>query len=149
MRAVIQRVTESKVEVASVVVGRISKGILILLGVGQDDTESDADYLAAKIANLRIFTDSFDKMNMSCIDVKGEALVISQFTLFADSRKGRRPSYTDAALPDKANSIYKYFCKALRDQGVKVEEGIFQAYMQVYLINDGPVTLMLDSRKKF
>lgn len=149
MRAVVQRVSESSVEVNKEVVGKIGKGILVLLGVGSDDTEEDAVYLAEKISNLRIFQDEAGKMNLSCLDVKGEILVISQFTLYGDCRKGRRPSYSEAASPDKADSLYKHFCKELRNTGVRVEEGIFQAYMQVHLINDGPVTLMLDSKKKF
>lgn len=149
MRAVVQRVTSSKVEVDHQTVGEIGEGLLVLLGVGRDDTQTDADYLADKIINLRIFRDEADKMNRSLADTGGAMLVVSQFTLYGDTRKGRRPSYIDAAEPEKANALYEYFVGRVRAQGIKVETGIFQAMMQVQLTNDGPVTLLLDSRKLF
>jgi D-aminoacyl-tRNA deacylase len=149
MRAVVQRVTESRVEVANEVVGEIGAGLLVLLGVARDDTASDADYLSEKITNLRIFDDADGKMNRSLLDIGGEMLVVSQFTLFGDTRRGRRPSYIEAAEPEKANELYEYFVERLRARGVTVETGIFQAMMKVSLINDGPVTILLDSRKAF
>ena len=149
MRAVVQRVTSSSVKVGDKVVGEIGRGFLVLLGVARDDREEDADYLAEKIANLRIFNDEQGKMNLSLVDTGGAMLVVSQFTLYGDTRKGRRPSYIDAAEPEKANALYEYFTERARAQGIKVETGVFQAMMQVSLINDGPVTILLDSRKQF
>jgi D-tyrosyl-tRNA(Tyr) deacylase len=149
MRAVVQRVTEARVEVAGEVVGEIGAGLLVLLGVARDDTASDADYLSEKTINLRIFDDADGKMNRSLLDIGGEMLVASQFTLFGDTRRGRRPSYTEAAEPEKANELYEYFVERVRSLGVKVETGVFQAMMKVSLINDGPVTILLDSRKAF
>lgn len=149
MRAIIQRVTSSKVEVDRQTVGEIGEGLLVLLGVARDDGPADADYLADKIINLRIFRDDADKMNRSLADTGGAMLVVSQFTLYGDVRKGRRPSYIEAAEPEKANALYEYFVGRVRAQGIKVETGIFQAMMQVHLINDGPVTILLDSRKAF
>src|SRR6185436_10558280 len=149
MRAVVQRVTSSRVEVAGQTVGQIGAGLLVLLGVARDDREADADYLADKIVNLRIFQDAQDKMNLALKDANGAMLVVSQFTLYGDTRKGRRPSYIDAAEPAKANALYEYFVARLRAQGVAVETGIFQATMDVHLVNDGPVTILLDSRKTF
>ena len=128
---------------------RSGPGLLVLLGVGQDDTEADADYLADKIVNLRIFPDQADKMNLSVKDVSGKALVVSQFTLFGDCRKGRRPSFTDACEPERANDLYLYFCRKVEEGGVAVERGTFQAMMDVELVNWGPVTVLLDSRKTF
>ena len=149
MRAVVQRVTEARVEVAGKAVGEIGAGLLVLLGVGRDDTRDDADYLADKTVNLRIFDDDEGKMNRSLSESGGAILVVSQFTLYGDVRRGRRPSYSDAAEPDKANQLYEYFVECVRSAGVKVETGIFQAMMKVSLTNDGPVTILLDSRKAF
>ena len=149
MRAVVQRVSEASVSIDGEIVSRIGKGLLILLGVGADDTESDAEYLADKIANLRIFEDEKGKMNLSVLDVGGEAMVVSQFTLYGDCRKGRRPSFTRAAKPDKAQALYSYFILRLREEGVPTREGVFQAHMKVNLTNDGPVTILLDSGKSF
>jgi D-tyrosyl-tRNA(Tyr) deacylase len=149
MRAVIQRVSEASVEIASEVVGEIGAGLLVLLAVARDDTRDDADYLADKIINLRIFADDEGKMNRSVLETDGEALVVSQFTLYGDVRRGRRPSYSDAAEPEKATALYEYFVARVRSMGVKVETGVFQATMKVSLVNDGPVTILLDSRKLF
>lgn len=149
MRAVVQRVIEAAVEVEGRRVGEIGRGLLVLLGVARDDTNDDADYLAEKIANLRIFNDEQGKMNRSLVETAGEMLVVSQFTLYGDVRRGRRPSYTEAAEPDRANALYQYFVDETRKLGIKVETGVFQAMMKVSLINDGPVTIMLDSGKTF
>ena len=149
MRAVVQRVKESRVEVNGELVGRIGPGVLVLLGVGEEDTGKDADYLAAKIANLRIFPDDQGFMNRSLLDVGGAALVVSQFTLWGDCRKGRRPSFAHAARPEQAVSLYEKFVELLKGMGLPVATGRFQEMMDVHLINDGPVTLMLDSRKTF
>ena len=149
MRAVVQRVTQARVVVANDIVGEIGDGLLVLLAVARDDTRSDADYLAEKIINLRIFNDEQGKMNSSLLDTGGAMLVVSQFTLYGDARRGRRPSYADAAEPETANELYLYFVARARAQGVKVETGVFQAMMQVSLTNDGPVTILLDSRKSF
>lgn len=144
MKTVIQRVSQSNVKVDGKIVGQIDKGFMILLGVGHEDTEEQADYLADKIANMRIFEDENDKMNLSIKDIGGEFLVISQFTLYADCRKGNRPSFVNAGKPDEANRLYEYFCQRLRDKGFKVEQGAFGAHMNVSLINDGPVTIVLE-----
>ena len=149
MRAVVQRVTEARVEVAGDVVGEIGAGFLLLLGVARDDTTTDADYLAEKTINLRVFTDDEGKMNRSLLETGGAMLVVSQFTLYGDVRRGRRPSYSDAAEPEKANQLYEYFVARVRSFGVKVETGVFQAMMKVSLTNDGPVTTLLDSQKLF
>jgi D-tyrosyl-tRNA(Tyr) deacylase len=149
MRAVVQRVTSARVEVAGTVVGEIGAGLLVLLGVAREDALSDADYLCEKIINLRIFDDDVGKMNRSLLDTNGSMLVVSQFTLYGDVRRGRRPSYSDAAEPDKANELYQVFVGRVRSFGVKVETGVFQAMMKVSLTNDGPVTILLDSRKLF
>ena len=149
MRAVVQRVTESHVSVNGSICGRIGRGLLVLLGVGQQDSEKDGDYLAEKVAHLRIFCDEEDKMNLSVQDIKGEILVISQFTLYGDCRRGRRPSFSTASPPDEGNRLYRYFIEQLKGYGIKVEEGIFQAMMKVHLVNDGPVTMLLDSAKTF
>ncbi len=149
MRAVVQRVKEAKVEIDGSVVGKISKGLLIFLGVGENDTEKECEYMASKIINLRIFPDENDLMNLSLLDVNGEALVVSQFTLWGDCRKGRRPSFIEAARPEKANTLYKKFISLLKNKNVTVATGRFQEDMDVHLINDGPVTIMLDSSKLF
>ncbi len=149
MRAVVQRVKEAKVVVEDEVVGSIDKGFLIFLGVGGEDTCQDLDYLLEKILGLRIFQDENDKMNLSLMDVEGELLVVSQFTLYGDVRKGKRPSFTNSAHPDIGKKYYEEFVNKAQDKGVKVETGIFGADMDVSLINDGPVTIMLDSKKLF
>jgi D-tyrosyl-tRNA(Tyr) deacylase len=149
MRAVVQRVKEARVEVEGQVVGEIAKGLLVLLGVGAQDTESDGEYLAGKIANLRIFPDEKGLMNLSVLDTGGAVLVVSQFTLWGDCRKGRRPSFAHAAPPDKAVKLYEAFMENVKTLGLRVASGRFQEMMDVHLINDGPVTLMLDSTKAF
>lgn len=149
MRAIVQRVKESKVEVKGRAVGVIGPGLLIFLGVGEDDSEKDCDYLANKIAHLRIFADKKDLMNLSLMDIGKPALVVSQFTLWGDCRKGRRPSFAKAARPERAKMLYEHFVELLRAKSIHVETGQFQEMMDVYLINDGPVTLMLDSEKNF
>ena len=145
MRAVVQRVSESSVAVGPEVVGRIGRGLLVLLGVAKTDTERESDYLAEKIVNLRIFEDEGGRLNRSLIEVGGEVLIVSQFTLLADCRKGRRPSFTAAADPDQANRLYEHFVKRTAAAGVPVKTGRFQALMQVTLVNDGPVTLIIES----
>ena len=147
MRAVLQRVSRASVTVAGETTGEIGTGILILLGVGIDDVEADATYLIDKIINLRIFDDQDGKMNLSVRDIGGELLVVSQFTLYADTRKGRRPSYIGAAVPDEANRLYNFFVAESGKYVTKVETGRFQAMMDVELVNDGPVTIILDSSK--
>ena len=147
MRAVIQRVTRASVTVNGRVAGEIGAGFLILLGVGKTDNPESASYLAEKTANLRIFSDAAGKMNLSLLDTGGAALVVSQFTLYGDTRGGRRPSYIQAAAPEEASRLYQEFVGALRSLGVRVETGVFQADMQVELVNDGPVTILLDSEK--
>ncbi|GMV93615.1 MAG: D-aminoacyl-tRNA deacylase [Candidatus Hydrogenedentota bacterium] len=149
MRAVVQRVLESSVSVDGRTVGRIGKGLLVLLGVAEDDGEQDAQYLADKIVGLRCFSDSDSKFNLSIEDVGGGVLAISQFTLFGDCRRGRRPSFTSAARPEKAVPLYESFVTSLRERGLTVETGEFGAHMDVHLVNDGPVTLLLDSKKVF
>jgi len=149
MRAVVQRVKESRVEVKGRTVGAIGSGLLILLGVGADDSEKDCHYLATKIARLRIFPDEGGLMNRSLLDTGGAALVVSQFTLWGDCRKGRRPSFARAARPEKAKVLYEQFIGCLKEMGIHVETGRFQEMMEVSLINDGPVTLILDSHKEF
>ena len=149
MRAVVQRVSEARVTVGGESVGEIGRGLLVLLGVGEGDQESDAQYLADKVAGLRIFEDAEGKMNLSVGDVGGSVLVVSQFTLYGDCRKGRRPSFTDAAPPDRADELYQVFAQRLSDLGVPTATGQFQARMAVSLVNDGPVTLLLDSGREF
>lgn len=146
MRAVVQRVTRAQVSVDGELCGQIGKGMLVLLGIAADDTPAEAEKLARKIAGLRIFEDAQQKMNLSLSDVGGQMLVVSQFTLLGDCRKGRRPSFTDAAGPELAESLYQVFVNAVAGQGIPVATGQFRAYMQVELVNDGPVTLILDSR---
>ncbi len=147
MRAVLQRVTSADVRVDGTLVGSIGPGILVLLGVGQDDEEDDALRLARKTSELRIFADEAGRMNRSLLDIGGGALVVSQFTLYGDVRKGRRPSFVKAASPEKAAVLYERFCEALRERGIPVETGRFQAMMAVRLTNDGPVTILLDSEE--
>lgn len=146
MRAVIQRVTQSTVGVDDKVVGQIGPGMLVLLGVGQDDSTAEADYLVSKLIHLRIFEDSAGKMNRSLLDVGGQMLVVSQFTLLGDCRKGRRPSFAHAAEPEKAEQLYEYFVRNVAREGIQVETGQFAAKMAVSLINDGPVTLIVESK---
>ncbi len=149
MRSVIQRVSHASVAVNGKVIGEIKKGLLVLLGVSDDDTDADLNYMADKVAGLRIFEDDDEKMNLSVADVGGELLVISQFTLFGDCRKGKRPSFVAAGKPGYANEMYERFVENLRGRGFNVQTGEFGADMQVELINDGPVTLMIDSKKTF
>lgn len=144
MRAVLQRVTSAKVEVDEMIVGEIGHGLLILLGVGHGDTNAEAKWIADKAADLRIFEDDAGKMNRSVLDVEGAALVVSQFTLLGDCRKGRRPAFTDAAEPTIANQLYLDFCELLQQRSVPVQRGVFAADMQVSLVNDGPVTMVID-----
>ena len=145
MRAVVQRVSQARVDVGGDTVGAIEGGLLVLLGVQAADTERDADYLAAKILGLRIFNDAQGKMNLDLQQVRGGVLVVSQFTLYGDARKGRRPSCVQAAPPEQAEHLYEYFLEAAARHAVPVAHGVFGAHMQVHLVNDGPVTLLLDS----
>ena len=147
MRAVIQRVTRASVSVDGRVAGEVAAGLMVLLGVGRQDNPESAAYLAEKIVNLRIFSDDAGKMNLSLLDTGGAALVVSQFTLYGDTRGGRRPSYIQAAPPEEANRLYEEFVRSMRALGVTVETGVFQAHMQVEMVNDGPVTILLDSEK--
>ncbi len=148
MKAVVQRVKKSQVKVDNAIVSNIGNGLLVLLGVQEDDTQKDADFLVEKIINLRIFEDDNGKMNISLKDVKGELLVVSQFTLLGDCRKGRRPSFIKAAPPEKANDLYEYFINRALELGIVTKSGVFQAMMDVSLINQGPVTLLLDTKEK-
>ena len=148
MRAVIQRVSQAKVVVDDNTVGQIGKGFMILLGVHEQDTQADVDYLVGKISKLRVFEDAQQKMNRSIMDVGGEILSISQFTLFADTKKGNRPSFVQAAKPDTAIPLYEAFNEGLRQAGIPVETGIFGADMKCHLVNDGPVTIIIDSQNK-
>lgn len=149
MRAIVQRVTESRVTVSDEVTGQIDRGLMVLLGVAEGDSDKDAKYLADKISGLRIFEDENEKMNLSLSDVGGGMLVVSQFTLLGDCRKGRRPSFVEAAAPDEAERLYEYFVEIVRQHGIHVECGRFRTHMEVSLVNDGPVTMMLDSQKLF
>ena len=149
MRAVVQRVSRAKVTVNGHISGEIGLGLLVLLGVGHDDTEQDAAYLAEKIAGLRIFEDDQGKMNRSVLDVGGSVLAVSQFTLYGDVRRGKRPSFDAAAPPEKARRLYELFVERIRAAGVQCETGRFQEMMQVELVNEGPVTILLDSGKGF
>ena len=149
MRAVVQRVKEAKVVVEGKTVGEIGQGLLVFLGVEHNDEIQDAEYMISKIINLRIFKDNKQKFNLSLIDIKGALLVVSQFTLLGDCRKGRRPSFSDAASPEKAQKLYDYFISSVARSNVPVASGEFQAMMDVYLVNDGPVTMLLDSKKLF
>ena len=149
MRAVVQRVSRAKVTINEWISGEIGHGLLVLLGVGHEDSESDATYLADKTTGLRIFEDYDGKMNRSVIDVSGSVLVVSQFTLYGDVRRGKRPSFDAAATPEKARTLYEYFVECIRAAGLRCETGRFQEMMQVELVNDGPVTILLDSSKAF
>lgn len=149
MRAVVQRVSRAKVTVAGEITGEIGQGLLVLLGVGRADTEAGADYLADKIVGLRIFEDDAGKMNRSLAEVGGAVLAVSQFTLYGDVRKGKRPSFDDAARPEMARTLYERFVGRVRESGVRCETGRFQEMMEVELVNDGPVTILLDSEKVF
>ena len=149
MRAVVQRVNSASVTVDGDVVGRIERGFLVLLGVAQDDEQADVVYTAQKLIGLRVFEDDDGKMNRSLQEAGGAMLIVSQFTLYGDCRKGRRPSFIDAAPPEKADSLYRQVVAEVRGQGIHVETGKFQAHMEVTLVNDGPVTLLIDSRKEF
>jgi D-aminoacyl-tRNA deacylase len=149
VRAVVQRVTEASVRVAGETVGAIGRGFVVLLGVAVGDTEAEADSLADKVLNLRVFPDDAGQMNRSVVDVSGGLLVVSQFTLLGDARRGRRPSYIEAAPPQEADRLYQYFVSRLRPSGLEVATGVFRAMMDVALVNQGPVTILLDSRKLF
>lgn len=149
MRAVVQRVSHASVTVAGEVVGRITNGFLVLLGVEEGDGQDEAVYTAQKIAGLRVFEDADGKMNLGLAEVGGAMLVVSQFTLLGDCRKGRRPSFIQAARPELADELYRAFCAEVRGQGIEVQTGRFQTHMEVELVNDGPVTLLIDSRKQF
>lgn len=149
MRAVVQRVTYSSVEVDGVIVGEINKGFNVLLGISKDDTEEDMRYIKDKIINLRVFSDENDKMNLSLLDIKGELLLISQFTLYGDARKGRRPNFMNALGGEEAKKFYDKFIEMMKETGLKVQTGIFGADMKVDIKNDGPVTILLDSSKNF
>ena len=149
MKALLQRVTTASVSLGDEEVGRVGRGLVVFLGVASGDTEKDAQYLAQKIANLRIFSDEEGKFNLSALDINGELLLVSQFTLLADTRKGRRPSFIQAAPPAQAEELFEYFVEQTRATGLKVETGRFQQYMQVEIHNDGPVTILLDSKEKF
>lgn len=149
MRAVLQRVTRAGVKVGNEIAGEIGGGLLVLLGIAGDDTEQDAEYLVEKIAALRIFDDAAGRMNLSVVDVGGGLLIVSQFTLYGDARRGRRPSWSDAAQPEVAEPLYNFFVEEARRSVGRVATGSFRRMMQVELVNDGPVTILLDSRKQF
>jgi D-tyrosyl-tRNA(Tyr) deacylase len=149
VRAIIQRVSRAEVSVGQEVVGKIGHGLLVLLGMAKSDTPADAEYLAAKIAGMRIFEDEHGKMNLSLAETRGSVLAVSQFTLYGDMRKGKRPSFDEAAPPDLARELYEYFVSKIREAGITCETGRFQATMQVELVNDGPVTILLDSSRAF
>jgi D-aminoacyl-tRNA deacylase len=149
VRAVVQRVSSARVRVAGDVTGEISRGLLVLLGVSREDAGEDARLLADKVAGLRVFEDAAGKMNLAVSDVGGGVLVVSQFTLLGDARKGNRPSFTEAAPPEVANALYERFCALLREKGISVGTGVFRASMEVELVNEGPVTILLDSKRLF
>lgn len=144
MKLVVQRVSNAKVEVENKIVGKINKGFMVLCGITHEDTKQEADYLARKLCNLRVFEDENEKMNLSVKDVGGKLLIISQFTLYADCSSGNRPSFINAAKPDYANELYEYFMQKCRDEGLEVEKGVFGAHMEVSLLNNGPVTIILE-----
>jgi D-tyrosyl-tRNA(Tyr) deacylase len=148
VKALLQRVTGASVSVGGEVVGSIGRGLVVLVGVANGDSDKDIQYLAQKIVNLRIFADEADKFNLSALDIRGELLLVSQFTLLADTRKGRRPSFTEAAPPPQAEALFQQFVDAVKASGLKVATGRFQQYMQLEIHNDGPVTIMLYSREK-
>lgn len=145
MKILVQRVNEARVEVDDKITGQIRKGLLVYLGIGQEDTEKDLDFMVNKVCGLRIFEDENRKMNLSVQDIKGEILVVSQFTLYGNVKKGFRPSFQDAALPEKAESMYEQFIEKVKAQGIPVAAGVFRAMMKVYSVNDGPVTILCDS----
>jgi len=147
MKALVQRVSRASVSVNDKVVGKIGPGLVVLLGVAQGDSKEDATYLANKVVNLRIFADEISKFSLSALDTRGDILIVSQFTLLADSHKGRRPDFTDAAPPDLAKELYEFFVEQVRATGLKVETGLFQEHMLVEIHNDGPVTILLESRR--
>jgi len=149
MRAVVQRVKSAKVEVDAEITGEIDSGLLVFLGIGKEDDQDDINYLLKKIINLRIFEDEEEKLNLSALDLNKELLLVSQFTLFGDCRQGRRPSFFEAAPPAEAEKLYDYFVQQAKKSELKIETGTFQAMMDVKLVNDGPVTILLDSKKKF
>ena len=149
MRAVVQRVLEANVKVKQDIVGEINKGLLVFLGVGEGDDNNDLEYMVEKILGLRIFEDENGKMNLSLLDVSGEILIVSQFTLYGDVRRGKRPSFTSSAHPEIAENIYNQFIQRCKEKGLKTEKGVFGADMKVGLINDGPVTILIDSKKTF
>jgi D-tyrosyl-tRNA(Tyr) deacylase len=149
VRAVVQRVHEASVSVDGAEVSRIGPGLLVLLGVGREDTDADADLIAEKVVHLRIFGDAAGQMNLSLLETKGELLAVSQFTLYGDARRGRRPGFSAAAPPDEANRLYRRFVEKAGAAGVRVKEGVFRAMMDVHLVNHGPVTILLDSAKTF
>ena len=148
MRALVQRVQSANVTVNGTVTGQIGRGILVLLGITHTDTETEAEYLARKVTHLRIFPDAESKMNLSLVDIKGELLAVSQFTLYGDTQKGNRPSYAEAAPPELAQPLYDHFLDSCRSSGIRVQAGIFQAHMLVELINDGPVTVLCETKSK-
>jgi D-tyrosyl-tRNA(Tyr) deacylase len=148
MKALVQRVTNASVTVGNKTVGEIGEGLVVLLGIARDDSQEDARYLADKVVNLRTFSNEAGRFSLSALETGREILVVSQFTLLADTRKGRRPSFTEAASPDKAGELYEFFVKQVRSFGLKVETGIFQEHMLVNIHNDGPVTLLLESKNK-
>jgi D-tyrosyl-tRNA(Tyr) deacylase len=148
VKALLQRVTSASVSIEGEVVGKIGQGLVVFVGVAEGDEPNDADYLVKKLFNLRIFADKEEKFNLSALDIKAELLLVSQFTLLADARKGRRPSFTEAAPPQRAEELFEHFVKEARGSGLKVQTGRFQQYMQVEIHNDGPVTIMLDSRDR-
>ena len=149
MRAVVQRVKRASVSIDGQVISSIEKGLLVLLGVATGDAEADADFLAEKVANLRVFPDDEGKMNRSVKEAAGAVIAVSQFTLLGDARKGRRPSFIEASEPERANQLYEHFCAKVREQGLTCATGKFQAMMDVELVNDGPVTILLDSKRLF
>ena len=148
MKALVQRVSRASVSVNDNIIGKIGPGLVVFLGVAQGDSKEDASYLANKVANLRIFADESSKFALSALETRGDILIVSQFTLLADSRKGRRPDFTDAAPPDPAKQLYEFFVEQVRATGLKVETGLFQEHMLVEIYNDGPVTMSLESRNK-
>lgn len=148
MRVVLQRALDASVKIGGTVAGRIGKGFLLLVGIGREDTEEDADYLVRKISGMRVFEDEEGKMNLSLLDISGQILSVSQFTLYADTRKGNRPGFAHAAPPEQAERLYRYFNRKFKETGIEVQTGVFGADMQVSFVNDGPVTILLDSKSR-